>query len=117
MYVYVYVYILMSVYFPIKARGEMPLSQYFGLKNLYDTLGGTDWNWQLVVTAGAKWNFSGAYHDPCSEKWQGVRCSADFSLTSLSLSDYRLAGTLSECALQNFSSLLQLDFSENYIKG
>jgi len=97
----------------------MPQPQYYGLKTIYDTLGGAQWNWRPVHTAGAKWDFTGGYelHDPCADQWQGVNCSTNSTMSSLALSGYNLKGTLSEGVFQNFSSLLKLDFSTNSMKG
>ena len=94
--------------------------QFFGLKTIYDLLGGPGWAWKSDFT-GARWNFSltagETYQDPCINRWQGVNCSKENFLMSLALSNYSLSGKFENNIFQNLTTLTMLDFSDNFIGG
>ncbi|XP_068649883.1 protein STRUBBELIG-RECEPTOR FAMILY 3-like isoform X2 [Aristolochia californica] len=53
--------------------------------------------------------------DPCTENWQGVSCALS-NITSIILPAANLGGQLGD-KLNNFSSLIKLDLSNNHIGG
>ena len=62
---------------------NIPSIQMNALHDLYDSTGGRYWRWRRerevsIENHYAIWNFSG-YHNPCSEKWQGLLCSCESS--------------------------------------
>uniref|UniRef100_A0A0A8Y2F0 Leucine-rich repeat-containing N-terminal plant-type domain-containing protein n=1 Tax=Arundo donax TaxID=35708 RepID=A0A0A8Y2F0_ARUDO len=59
------------------------------------------------------WTTNGG--DPCNEGWQGVACVAS-NITSIILSGANLGGQLGN-TLENFTSLITLDLSNNNIAG
>jgi len=89
----------------------LPLSQpytyeqdVFAINGLYTALGSpTLPGW---VTNGG---------DPCTENWQGVGC-AESNITTITLNGMSLGGQLGN-TLENFTSLITLDLSNNNIGG
>ncbi|XP_062189218.1 protein STRUBBELIG-RECEPTOR FAMILY 3-like isoform X3 [Phragmites australis] len=59
------------------------------------------------------WTTNGG--DPCSEGWQGVSCAVS-NITSIILNGVNLGGQLGN-TLENFTSLITLDLSNNNIGG
>jgi Leucine-rich repeat (LRR) protein len=59
------------------------------LQDLYDSTDGPNW-----YNYGGTWDFSNPDANPCDEGWDGVYCSSDLHITSLSLSHRNLRGTI-----------------------
>jgi len=99
------------------AVGELALSEYQALHDLYDATGGPSWVWPEFPVATV-WNFSDQ-SDPCVDHWQGVTCANTTSpnhVTRLDLHQLNLVGSL-PASIGNFSAMTQLALFYNLISG
>lgn len=110
------------------ASSYFPLTQFYALEVIYNSLQGKGWDWRPTETGnGVEWNFKSTNVNPCRPLWQGLNCSDSCfsnvpaiektcSVTALELSQYNLTGTIPS-AIGNLTGLIDLDFSSNHISG
>ncbi|XP_052203404.1 protein STRUBBELIG-RECEPTOR FAMILY 3-like [Diospyros lotus] len=85
-------------------RGTTDPRDVFAINSLYAALG-------FPILPG--WVPIGG--DPCAEHWQGVQC-VNANITGIVLSGANLGGELGD-GLQDFTSVIQMDLSNNHIGG
>ena len=94
--------------------------QVQGLRAIFDATDGANWNLQGQSDDSTEvtipWSFTIPQENPCSTKWDGVKCSSSEIITSLSLHRKGLAGTLPS-EIGRLSELTFLDISSNDIVG
>ena len=93
--------------------------QYQELCNIYNSSGGSHWNWNNSNIGQKIWkcNQYGA-SDPCLEGWYGINCSSTDSncnISSIALANMNLTGTLPSKI--NFKNLKYLDTADNNLYG
>ena len=103
---------------------NVPTSEVYALKSMYDALDGTDWYWRSNSSRnGYKWEFDDAITtiNPCADSWQGITCNCTLlngtcHITEIDLSAYGLDGYLSD--MTNLTMMVRLTLSNNIqLKG
>lgn len=77
---------------------------------IYNATDGNNWDYTDVGFTSA-WDFESG-SDPCLNKWQGVTCASQFKITSLSLQNMNLKGTIPD-NIGNLTDLKKLIFFDN----
>jgi Leucine-rich repeat (LRR) protein len=97
--------------------GITPNEQVLGLEYLYNGTNGLYWAWRNS-SAGAIWNFAGN-PNPCMHNWQGVKCTADCSVTTtcnileISLVAYNMSGSLpSQISLLEYLETFNIGYND-----
>jgi Leucine-rich repeat (LRR) protein len=91
------------------------------LKDFYDRLNGTFWDWDKVLDVTRRWNFA---TDPCTNNWYGVGCKHEIldaseqflTVHSLNLTDFGLNGVIPS-SISKLPSLEVLLLDDNNIRG
>jgi hypothetical protein len=96
-------------------------SELQALKSLYDSTDGDNWDWKTPYQVfGNRWEFNHTDINPCTEDWQGVKCSVNCTttldqpcyVTELILDNLGLSGTLPG-NLSMLATLTSLTISSN----
>ncbi|XP_028087604.1 protein STRUBBELIG-RECEPTOR FAMILY 3-like isoform X2 [Camellia sinensis] len=95
---------LMTIFLVPMCRGTTDPRDVFAINSLYAALG-------FPILPG--WMPFGG--DPCADGWQGVEC-VNANITGIVLTGANLGGELGN-DLGNFSSIIQIDLSNNHIGG
>ncbi|KAF5943749.1 hypothetical protein HYC85_017826 [Camellia sinensis] len=102
---YVWIFLgLMTIFLVPMCRGTTDPRDVFAINSLYAALG-------FPILPG--WMPFGG--DPCADGWQGVEC-VNANITGIVLTGANLGGELGN-DLGNFSSIIQIDLSNNHIGG
>jgi len=73
----------MEVSAEVSANIFFPIPEYRAMDQFYLSANGSKW-----IFNGIPWNFS-SYHNPCTEKWQGIACvSIPKNQSAQELKDY-----------------------------
>ena len=103
---------------------NIPISEVYALKTMFDALNGADWNWKFPYSInGYKWVFDDAMTtiNPCTDSWQGITCdytllSSYCHITEIDLKAYGLDGYLSD--MTNLTMMVRFNLENNLqLKG
>jgi Leucine-rich repeat (LRR) protein len=101
--------------------GSISTESYKALEALYNSTVGANWIWVSSLPSLTVWHFPSSLFAPCSDRWQGLRCSSSLNYTNceieaILLPDRNLTGTIPS-ELGNLVNLEALDFSDNSLDG
>jgi Leucine-rich repeat (LRR) protein len=101
--------------------GKITYREYDALESLYNATAGWNWLWDPLLPSSTVWQFPSDLSAPCSNSWQGLRCTQTLNestcnITTISLERRNLKGSLPS-EIGNFQSLRALYLFVNFLTG